>query len=136
MPPDPTAGADAPRVRRAVLVVDDEPQVRDFVRTLLTQNGYEVVAASGADEALAAFAAAPARFRLVLSDVQMPGRTGPELAVALRAIDPAIPVLLMSGFAGDRTLGVALPPDVRVLAKPFKMDQLLAAVAAAAGGDA
>lgn len=136
MPPDSTAAADVPRARRAILVVDDEPQVRDFVRTVLTQSGYEVAAVSDADEALAAFTADPGRFRLVLSDVQMPGRSGPELAVALRAADPSVRILLMSGFAGDKSELVSLPSDVRILAKPFKMDQLLAAVAAAAGGDA
>src|SRR5687767_4727208 len=113
--PDPVTSAD--RVPRAptILVVDDEPHVREFVRVALAQGGYQVVAVATADEALALYQADPARIDLVLSDVLMPGRTGPELAVELRAISPEVRVLLMSGFTGDRPHPESLPQDIAVL---------------------
>jgi DNA-binding NtrC family response regulator len=131
--PDPVTSIDSERRAPTVLVVDDEPHVREFVRVVLAQGGYQVVAVSTADEALALYRADPARIDLVLSDVLMPGRTGPELAVALRAISPEVRVLLMSGFTGDRPHPESLPTDIAVLEKPFRLDGLLAAVSAAVG---
>jgi DNA-binding NtrC family response regulator len=131
--PDPVATSDRSRRAPTILVVDDEPHVREFVRVVLAQGGYEVVAVSTADEALALYKADPARIDLVLSDVLMPGGTGPELAVALRAISPDVRVLLMSGFTGDRPHPESLPQDIAVLEKPFRLDGLLAAVSAAVG---
>jgi two-component system, cell cycle sensor histidine kinase and response regulator CckA len=131
MPPGPTTTTDTSRRGRTILVVDDEPHVREFVRMVLAQSGYEVVAVAGATDAMAVYRADPARIDLVLSDVLMPGQTGPELALALREITPDVPVLLMSGFTGDKIHHVALPKDIEVLEKPFKLDRLLAAVSAA-----
>jgi DNA-binding NtrC family response regulator len=132
MPPDPSANVVDSRAA-TVLVVEDEPHVRELVRLVLAQGGYEVVAASDAEEALALYRADPARIDLVLSDVLMPGLSGAELAAQLRAISPEIPVILMSGFTGDRIDPDSLPPDIEVLEKPFKLDRLLAAVGAAVG---
>jgi DNA-binding NtrC family response regulator len=131
--PDPVASPNIARRAHTILVVDDEPHVRDFVRVVLSQGGYQVVTVPTADEALAVFEADPARIDLVLSDVLMPGRTGPELAVALRAIAPDVRVLLMSGFTGDRPHPESLPNDIEVLEKPFKLERLLTAVDAAVG---
>ena len=63
----------------------------------------------------------------------MPGRSGAELAIQLRAISPDIRVILMSGFPGDRFDPDVLPPDIEVLQKPFKLEHLLAAVNSAVG---
>jgi CheY-like chemotaxis protein len=122
----PVAG---PAARGIVLLVEDEDGVREFVRFVLEQNGYVVVPAADGEAALALFRADPGRFDLVLSDVLMPHRTGPELAAELRRLRPGIPVVFMSGFTGDAPPGAA---PVVLLEKPFSPDCLLAAVAAAA----
>jgi DNA-binding NtrC family response regulator len=131
MPPDPSERFVDSRRPPTVLVVEDEPHVRELVRAVLAQGGYAVVAASNAEEALDLYRADPARIDLVLSDVLMPGRSGAELATQLRDITPHVPVILMSGLTGGRVDPAILPPDIKLLEKPFKLDGLLAAVGAA-----
>lgn len=118
-----------------VLIAEDEDGVRAFVRQVLEHAGHAVVAVSDADAAERAFRAEPGRFDLLLTDVLMPGRTGPELAAALRAVRPGLPVLFMSGYTGGpaQAPGPVLPPGATLLDKPFTIDCLLHAVAAAVG---
>jgi PAS domain S-box-containing protein len=125
--PAPTTGS-----RPAVLLVDDEEAVREFIRIVLTQGGYSVFSVADARQALELFRTEPERFSLVLSDVRMPGRSGIELAADLRAITPEVPIVFMSGFTGS-TVGPApaLPPGALVLEKPFTLDTLLKTVKAA-----
>src|SRR5690242_3943209 len=103
-----------PPGRHAILLVEDEDGVRDFVRAALEQDGYAVAAVADADEALARFRAEPSAFRLVLTDVIMPGRTGPELADAARVIRPDVRVLFMSAYVGSAH---ALPAGAELLEK-------------------
>ncbi len=88
IPDVPEARApDEPSIRGArVLVVDDEPDVRELVATILDGCGCEVTVASGVDEALAAFDAQ--RFDVLLADIAMPGRDGFELIRRVRALPP------------------------------------------------
>ncbi len=130
-PRPPTPG---PR-RRTVLVAEDDPAVRGFVCTVLAQAGFEVVPAPDGRAAGDLFAAAPARFDLVLTDVIMPHALGTELAARVRRARPGVPVLFMSAFPGGA--GVApdpLPSDEPLLEKPFTVADLLLAVRAALGG--
>lgn len=129
--PQPPA---TPGPRGTVLLVEDEETVRDFVRVVLEQSGYTVVTAADAEEGTRAFAADPARFDLVFSDVLMPGRSGPEMVRELQRTRPDLRVLYMSGFVGGAVAGGgSVPPGAVVLEKPFGIDALLAAVARAAG---
>lgn len=116
--------------RRTILVVEDDASVREFVRTVLEQSGYTVLVATGAGEAFEMFLADPDRVDLVLSDVIMPYRTGPELVGEFRQVRPAIPVVFMSGYTGGMEM---VPPELLVgtplLEKPFTLDQLLHIVA-------
>ncbi len=129
----PAAGRDAvasvPRAM-SVLLVEDEPDVLRVVRAFLEQWGCSVVACSHAEAALQAAAAPGARFDLLLTDVVLgPGLRGDELAQRLRAASPALPVLLMSGYAQDlHSASHDLGP---VLRKPFTREQLAQAVLAA-----
>lgn len=117
-----------------VLLAEDEDGVRAFVRQVLEHAGHTVVAAADADAAERAFRADPGRFDLLLTDVLMPGRTGPELAAVVRSVRPALPILLMSGYPGGPNHAPApLPPGVPLLDKPFSIDRLLHAVHAAVG---
>jgi len=117
-----------------VLLAEDEDGVRAFVRQVLEHAGHTVVAAADAAAAERAFRAEPDRFDLLLTDVVMPGRSGAELAAALRSVRPHLRVLFMSGFPGSPNHApVVLPPGSALLDKPFSIDRLLQAVAAAAG---
>jgi signal transduction histidine kinase/CheY-like chemotaxis protein len=101
--PDEPIEDEAPADRRgAVLLVDDDVDVADAVKAVLSARGYRVEIATGAEEALAAIESRP--IDLVLSDVTMPGGpSGVELAQALRRRRPGLPVVLITG--NPRALG-------------------------------
>ncbi len=103
-----------------VVVADDDPAVRNVIATTLEAAGYQVAVAGDAEQALAAAVEAD----LLLTDIEMPGMTGLELAVRLRHQQPHLPVLLVSGTSNA-------DPRRPFLAKPFTPDALLAAVEAA-----
>lgn len=79
-----------------ILLVDDSPELREAVRSLLEAQGYAVTAVAGRDEALAAGAAHG--FDLVVTDVRLRDGSGPELVEGLRAEGGPLPALYMSGF--------------------------------------
>ncbi len=109
---------------RNVLLVDDEPDVREIAADLLSDAGYQVRAAAGAAEALALLATAPAD--VLVLDLAMPGISGAELARQVRALHPGLPVLFLTGHA-DRLPDASVP----VLRKPYSRAALLEAVARA-----
>ena len=80
-----------------VLVVDDEPLIRNIVRIALEAEGYFILAAADGEEGLALSRSFPGTIHLLLSDVMMPRMDGLQLAEALTAERPATTVLLMSG---------------------------------------
>lgn len=85
-----------------ILVVDDQPLVRDVVRESLESVGYRVLAAEDGPAALAAAGAEQRPPQLLLADVVMPAMSGRELAETLRRKNPELRVLLMSGYTADR----------------------------------
>jgi PAS domain S-box-containing protein len=112
-----------------VLLVDDEQSVLGFMRELLQGWGLTVVAARDPADALDWFAREPSRFDLVLTDQTMPGMTGLELARALVAARPDLPVLLYSGRSELMSVDTAAAAGIRrLLAKPVEPDALHAAL--------
>jgi CheY-like chemotaxis protein len=113
-------------VRERILLVDDEPQVRESVKRLLVGQGYTVVEASHANDAIRIYDAAPSEIDLVLTDVTMPGMSGYDLAEHLRARAPDLPVVLMSGYAENPsgTRGLA-GGRTAYIQKPFQLDILV-----------
>jgi PAS domain S-box-containing protein len=110
-----------------ILVVEDRQVVRDLAHDVLVDAGFEVETAAGGDEALA-ISAASAPFDLLLSDVVMPGMSGPELAERLRAAQPGLPVVFMSGYTDDVLADEVLAlPRTCFLRKPFGGRDLVAA---------
>lgn len=84
-----------------ILVVDDEPFIREVVTRWLEDEGYCCTAARSADEALEALAHQP--FALLLSDIHMPGKTGLELLVIARQLHPELAILMLTGVDDRRT---------------------------------
>jgi CheY-like chemotaxis protein len=116
----PTAGG-------TILVVDDEPAIRESIAELLEAEGYRVQPLARADEALAALRRE--RAALVLVDLVMPAMTGADLVRAVRA-DPALnSVRLVLMTAAMPAPGEANVAADGVLRKPFDLDDLLATVA-------
>ena len=109
-----------------ILVVDDEPAIREAMREILELHQYRVLSAADGREALNVYVMERDNVRLVLTDVMMPVMNGTALVRALRALDPDIKVVATSGLDhdGKRTelaqLGVS-----EILMKPFKSAQLL-----------
>jgi signal transduction histidine kinase/CheY-like chemotaxis protein len=125
---DPTP---APRGRGAerVLVVEDEPSVREVTVRSLRRAGYRVVEAGDAAAALAAAAASEEPIHLLVTDVVMPGMSGRDLAEALSRVRPALRVLYVSGYSHETIAhrGV-LDEGIEFLQKPFTPASLLARV--------
>jgi two-component system, cell cycle sensor histidine kinase and response regulator CckA len=119
----------APGGRATVLVVDDEPAVREITRRLLERSGFDVRVATNGAEALREWERDPAAVDLVLTDLAMPGMDGRTLIGRLRERDPSVRVLCMSGFAGPDGMR-----DDAVLEKPFTVAELLARVREALNG--
>jgi two-component system cell cycle sensor histidine kinase/response regulator CckA len=104
-----------------ILVVEDDRALRELLRITLESSGYKVLAAADAAEALR-LAESPGRaIALLVSDVMMPGMTGPDLARQLRASRAGLEVLLVSGYPRDCEL---LDPRVAFLQKPFRPQAL------------
>ena len=132
--PAPARPAPAPRPVRGsetVLVVEDDPNVREVAARALRDGGYRVLAAAGPASARYVAAGEPAPIHLLLTDVVMPDSDGRTLAREIRSARPGLRVLYMSGYAEDVVArhGV-LAEGVELLAKPFTPTTLLAKVRA------
>jgi CheY-like chemotaxis protein len=106
---------------RKVLVVDDDPVVgRSFDRVLSTK-GYAVITAANGDEALAKLAAED--YDVVYTDIRMPGMDGIEVARRVKAENPWLPVVIVTGYGSDSNVAKAKAAGVtRVLHKPLSPD--------------
>jgi two-component system cell cycle sensor histidine kinase/response regulator CckA len=115
-----------PAAAVTVLIAEDEDEVRAFTREVLEMGGYAVLEAPSAARALDVGEAHPAAIDLLITDVVMPGMTGPELARRLRARRPALRVLCISGYpeSEDRRVG-GEKGWTAWLEKPFSPDALL-----------
>ena len=108
------------RGKETILLVDDDEAVRGVSLALLEEAGYSVLCAASGQEALALLAQSKHQPDLLLTDVSMPGMSGLELAQAVLAQAPHLPVLLISGYAEELANGPAgAITDARFLAKPF-----------------
>jgi nitrogen-specific signal transduction histidine kinase/CheY-like chemotaxis protein len=118
-----------------VLVVDDEPALREVTARILTRAGYRVLTASGGAEAVRVAEAHDGPIHLLLTDVVMPTMLGKEVAERIRAVRPTIEVLFMSGYAQPVLASQGrLAPGVALVDKPFSEAALLAKVAQVLNG--
>ena len=108
-----------------VLLVEDEEPVRSITTRLLETLGYRVIEAENGQEALRLFHACREKVDLLLTDVVMPDLSGREVAEALRAQDPNLPVLYQSGYTDDTIVRRGIfREEVAFLKKPFTLDVL------------
>jgi signal transduction histidine kinase/CheY-like chemotaxis protein len=124
-PAEPTGSPQAPRGgSETVLLVEDDPGLRELEQVMLEGAGYDVLAAGSASEALAAVGRR--RFDVLVVDVVMPGMNGPQLAVELAARGHGFPTVFVSGYGDDELATRGIAPDAAaVVGKPFQGDQLL-----------
>jgi len=125
-----TAGDEpAPTGRERVLFVDDEEPLTEMGRELLEDLGYEVTVKNDSVEALALFTADPSRFDVLITDQTMPDMTGMELAKAVLAARPGMPVILCTGYSylvdADSAKGAGIKHFVM---KPLTKEEIALAV--------
>jgi DNA-binding NtrC family response regulator len=102
-----------------ILVVEDEPRLRRLVQRALLTYGYTVLTAENVDHAVALAESHTGVIDLLLSDIIMPGLSGPDLAQRVVRLRPSIKVLYMSGFTSAGALGGSISRRTCFLAKPF-----------------
>jgi DNA-binding response OmpR family regulator len=107
-----------------ILVVEDDPRVGTVVETVLREEAFEVDRTGDGDDALArAFAA---EYHLILLDYMLPGKSGPEIAEALRRSGRSMPILMLTARDAPEDLRRALRSGVtEVMGKPFRLGELL-----------
>jgi len=109
-----------------VLVVDDEETIRGITEITLGANGYRVLTASDGTEAVALFARHTSEIALVITDMAMPFMDGPATIRALQRMNPAIPMIAVSGLSDNAKVAeVAGTANVTFLSKPFTAAELL-----------
>jgi len=121
--PEPTPPREErPRGHETLLIVEDEGSVRNLIASALKNDGYQLLLAASAEEALAIADSHPGAIDLLLTDAILPGKSGIELVAEMTSRRPGLRVLIMSGYTEDTlsmdTAGVAL------LQKPFTPREL------------
>ncbi|BCA80788.1 sigma-54 dependent transcriptional regulator [Desulfuromonas sp. AOP6] len=107
-----------------ILVVDDESVIREGVRRILLQEGYQVETSSSGNLALERMQSAD--FDLVITDLKMPGMSGMEVLKAIRILQPDVPVVIITGYSTVETAVEAMKFGAfDYLAKPFTPEQIL-----------
>ncbi len=114
-----------------VLIVDDNDQIRETIRTALVGHGYRTLATHDGATAISDHGDRAKEISLVITDLDMPRLDGRGLARAIRALHPAIKILFISGAGSDERLRHAADvTTAEFLAKPFRLGTLLEKVRA------
>jgi len=123
--PEPPVHGPASRGTETILVVEDEPSVRRLAVLTLRGRGYRVIEAEDGPRALQIAGDEATPIDLLLSDVIMPGMSGPELVERFHEIRPDARTLLMSGHFGDTVMSLRVEASLAFLPKPFTPDRLV-----------
>jgi two-component system cell cycle sensor histidine kinase/response regulator CckA len=116
-----------------ILLVDDEPAVLTLCQTMLKSGGYHVLSAGSGQEAMRLLHGNVAKVDLALLDVIMPGINGVELAARIQIENPAIKIVLMSGYGLQEIASVVGDNRHKIIWKPFKTESLLRMIENALG---
>ena len=118
-----------PKYAGTILVVDDEPAIREVAHRVLTSAGYRVETAGNGHEALGLLRDSRMAADLILTDVVMPGMTGKAFAAQVQAVRPDIKMLFMSGYERPGAVTDGWPEaETHIISKPFTRAALLARV--------
>jgi DNA-binding NtrC family response regulator len=126
VPRQPCGHVQAPR--RVVLLVEDEPFVRDATCQVLEKAGYEVLSTGDAIEAVRAYHRRDGHIDLLMTDMTLPGRSGTQLSLDLRSTSAAMPILLTSGYPENDSDRQSREPKTYFLPKPYSRTDLVAVV--------
>jgi PAS domain S-box-containing protein len=108
-----------------ILLAEDEEQIQQIAKELLEALGFKVIAASNGSEALQLYRNNAEEIRLVVTDMGMPLMDGYQLLRELKKINPALPIIISSGFGDvDITSRIAEGTAAGFLSKPYRFDQL------------
>ncbi len=125
LPELPPTLAEAPAGAETILLVDDEPALRSLARHVLEMKGYRVLEAGNAEQALKIGESHRGPIHLLVTDVIMPGQSGPRLAAQLSALRPSLQVLFLSGYSDDAIVHHGVLDSRRpFLQKPFTPEML------------
>jgi CheY-like chemotaxis protein len=107
-PPIPARNGPVTDERIRILVVDDDPELLDTLREYLATLGNRYVVETAARGSEALWMVARARPDLVILDVEMPGMSGVQVLASLRALDPTIPVIMLTAYTDGSVAGETL----------------------------
>lgn len=114
---------------QVILVVDDEADVREYLRIILENHGYRVIEADSGKAALTIAARQDPPLSLMITDILMPRMNGKDLAIRIRSILPQLKILYMSGYALEILNDLNLCPDpAALMRKPLDANATLSAV--------
>jgi CheY-like chemotaxis protein len=116
-PPAPARGG-----KETILVVDDDPLLRNLAQSILEAYGYRVLLAGDGVEALEVYERQPERIDLVVLDLTMPRLSGRDALERLRRINPRVRVLLASGYPGEQ--GPGATGALGFISKPYRAQHL------------
>lgn len=112
----------------AILIVEDDPLIQGMVEEALAEGGYEVATVGSGEEAATLLKGKRTAYRALVTDIHLKGKMdGWDAARVAREIDPAFPIIYMTGAAGDEWPSKGVPNSI-LLAKPFAPAQLVTAV--------
>ncbi len=112
--------------RELILIIDDEPEIAEFASTILAEEGYKVIVARDGFEALKIFQQIHEQIGLIILDFFLPVMDGDAVFEELKAINPAVNVVLSSGFAEQNKIGAMLAQGLRgFIPKPYTPEKLL-----------
>jgi DNA-binding response OmpR family regulator len=111
-----------------ILIVEDDPLIQILVEEHLSDAGFELAIATSGEEAVTLLKAGHTKYRALITDINLHGKMdGWEVGKQAREVDPAFPVIYMTGAAGDQWASHGVPNSV-LLTKPFAPAQLVTAI--------
>ncbi len=114
-----------PHTALDVLIVDDEPEIRELLVESFRDHGFETSTAADGRAAISAIERDPSRYRLIITDLQMPGADGLAVLRAAKAANPSCYVVIVTGYASlDSAIQAVRHGAYDYLTKPFSMGQI------------